>query len=197
MAKTNHTHRGTCQVCGRVQAIDNTTGVVAKHGYKVSGWGFFKGVCGGAGCKPAEKDLTVTHDIIAQLEDIADCHDVTAAGYGNYRMLSGYAPEITIEFGATAIRVTHHEVWDANALGKTRRNGFVSKGAYVMVAVTDETPWHKVRDAQERAKNIELQGARMARAHISMLRSKVIPRLGKPMFEGVKHLTDPDNRRLT
>jgi hypothetical protein len=40
-----HTHRGHCQLCLRVHAIDTTTGLIAKHGYTVAGYGFFNGVC--------------------------------------------------------------------------------------------------------------------------------------------------------
>lgn len=43
-----HTHRGHCQICAFVHAIDPKTGRVAKHGYTVK-FGFFKGVCSGSG----------------------------------------------------------------------------------------------------------------------------------------------------
>lgn len=48
MAKTTHENKGHCQACGRIQAVDNSTKKIAKHGYKVSGFGFFSGTCIGS-----------------------------------------------------------------------------------------------------------------------------------------------------
>ena len=50
-----HSHKGTCQLCGRIHAIDNKTGQIAKHGYTVD-FGFFNGTCGGSGFLPLQKD---------------------------------------------------------------------------------------------------------------------------------------------
>lgn len=46
------THSGTCQVCGRLQKLPE--GVLAKHGYNLR-FGFFNGVCWGAGYRPFEQ----------------------------------------------------------------------------------------------------------------------------------------------
>ena len=48
-----HTHTGTCQLCGREHAVNEKTGVIAKHGYTVD-YGFFSGTCRGAGCQPLQ-----------------------------------------------------------------------------------------------------------------------------------------------
>lgn len=48
------THNGTCQVCGRVQAVGVNSGNLAKHGYTVQ-WNFFSGTCEGADRAPMEK----------------------------------------------------------------------------------------------------------------------------------------------
>jgi len=45
------THSGTCQVCGALQKLP--AGVLSQHGYTRK-WGFFNGVCNGAGYKPFE-----------------------------------------------------------------------------------------------------------------------------------------------
>lgn len=45
--KLTHTHRGHCQRCTMVQAIDPSTGNIAKHGYTVPN-GYFNGTCIGA-----------------------------------------------------------------------------------------------------------------------------------------------------
>ena len=48
-----HTHTGTCQLCGREHAVNEKTGVIAKHGYTVD-YGFFSGTCRGAGYQPLQ-----------------------------------------------------------------------------------------------------------------------------------------------
>lgn len=47
------THNGTCQCCGRKQAVNVRTGRIAKHGYTVD-YGFFDGTCGGSDHLPLE-----------------------------------------------------------------------------------------------------------------------------------------------
>jgi len=53
MSKRQATHKGECQICGRTQKLP--TGVLSLHGYTVN-WGFFNGVCTGAGFLPFEQD---------------------------------------------------------------------------------------------------------------------------------------------
>lgn len=48
MAKQIHTHRGHCQLCARIQAIETQTGTIAEHGYTRRG-GYFSGSCPGSG----------------------------------------------------------------------------------------------------------------------------------------------------
>lgn len=55
----SHTHKGTCQVCGAVQAVNNKNGLLAKHGYTTR-WGFFSGTCSGSDNLPFEK----SHDMV-------------------------------------------------------------------------------------------------------------------------------------
>ena len=40
------THQGTCQVCGCIHKVSNTSGKIATHGYTVE-HGYFNGECGG------------------------------------------------------------------------------------------------------------------------------------------------------
>ena len=68
---SKHTHRGTCQVCGSQQAVDNKTGMLAKHGYTVE-HGFFEGECPGSHNLPLESDRTMTDNIIGDLTRQAD-----------------------------------------------------------------------------------------------------------------------------
>lgn len=58
-----HTHRGHCQVCLRIQAIDMGTGLVAKHGYNVNE-GYFKGTCPGSGKASLHTERVHTDEMI-------------------------------------------------------------------------------------------------------------------------------------
>jgi hypothetical protein len=57
------THRGTCQVCGCIQKLPG--GFLSLHGYTVN-WGFFSGVCHGAGFLPFEQDKGLVEGAIAR-----------------------------------------------------------------------------------------------------------------------------------
>ena len=65
--KTTHTHKGHCQVCGAMHAVDNSHNGLAKHGYDVS-WGFFNGVCSGADNLPIQLDKTLADRTIKSLD---------------------------------------------------------------------------------------------------------------------------------
>lgn len=60
-----HTHKGTCQVCQARQAVNVKTGLLAKHGYQVAGYGFFNGTCWGSDHLPFEKDKSLVEQTIA------------------------------------------------------------------------------------------------------------------------------------
>ena len=64
MAKA--THQGECQVCGRFQKLP--AGLLAKHGYSVD-WGFFNGICPGAGHPPLELAKDLVDGAIARAQD--------------------------------------------------------------------------------------------------------------------------------
>ena len=68
MKNKTHTHKGHCQVCGRIQAVDVTHNFIAKHGYTVD-FGFFNGVCEGSGELPLEIDKSLTEETIVELTD--------------------------------------------------------------------------------------------------------------------------------
>lgn len=69
MKDGKHTHRGTCQVCGAQQAVNNVTGYIAKHGYTVKHYGFFNGTCTGSDKQPLEVSRYVTDNTIAWLRE--------------------------------------------------------------------------------------------------------------------------------
>lgn len=59
------THYGTCQICGSRQLLPS--GHLSKHGYTVK-WGFFEGVCHGAGRLPFEQSTDAIAEVIASVE---------------------------------------------------------------------------------------------------------------------------------
>lgn len=67
MARQSHTHKGHCQHCGRIHAVDAVSQIIAKHGYKVAGYGFFNGVCSGAEFKPMQLQRVEADNFIEQL----------------------------------------------------------------------------------------------------------------------------------
>lgn len=76
--KTTHTHKGHCQVCGAMHAVDNSHNGLAKHGYDVS-YGFFNGTCSGADNLPIQLDRTIADKTVDQLKlQIIDMNDQLA-----------------------------------------------------------------------------------------------------------------------
>mgnify|MGYP003136073953 CR=1 FL=1 len=69
--KTTHTHRGHCQACGRVQAVDTANNLLAKHGYTVD-FGYFDGVCTGSDRKPLEVDKSFSEATIFRISEWID-----------------------------------------------------------------------------------------------------------------------------
>ena len=63
---TPSTHTGTCQACGRRQAVHINTGNIAKHGYTTD-YGFFNGTCGGSDELPLELDTAVNIRTVAAM----------------------------------------------------------------------------------------------------------------------------------
>lgn len=63
--KQIHTHRGHCQLCTMVQALDVSTGIIAKHGYTVA-HGYFRGTCPGSDRLNLHVDRTHADHSIAQ-----------------------------------------------------------------------------------------------------------------------------------
>jgi hypothetical protein len=74
---TKATHNGTCQACGRSQAV-TARGTLAKHGYTVD-YGYFSGTCSGSGKLPLEQDTKHNVEVVAAIRDWADKQDEKAA----------------------------------------------------------------------------------------------------------------------
>jgi hypothetical protein len=94
------THKGTCQICGRMQALPK--GLLAMHGYDTA-HGFFNGICRGSGNLPYE----LSCDMI--LESIGQARLIAAAKRGNADGLPGWAK--TYEAAGKAwVHVYHPEL---------------------------------------------------------------------------------------
>lgn len=76
---TDTTYTGTCQACGRRQAIHVHTGKIAKHGYTTD-WGFFNGTCQGSDHPALEQDTDLNLNIVERLRAHAHDLDVEASG---------------------------------------------------------------------------------------------------------------------
>jgi hypothetical protein len=87
--RSQHTHRGHCQHCGRIQAVDNITQFLAKHGY-IKEMGFFEGVCKGSGLRPLELERTQTDSFIIQWNEWAKTKDSTAQDYEDGKLVPLY-----------------------------------------------------------------------------------------------------------
>lgn len=160
--KSKHTHQGTCQACGAVQAVDNVTRLIAKHGYKVAGFGFFNGTCQGSDHPPAEVEVFLTYKIIESCLAWAANMD---------RMADLYRTR--------TIMIT---TWDKQVY--VRGDNFSdNRSKYV----TKTYPMFGCSDAQvDRQYMLEVEGhesqARNARSHVAALKGAVLPRLGCGLY---------------
>ena len=71
--------KGHCQACRRIQAVMDRTGKIAKHGYKVAGYGYFHGVCRGSGQLPLEQETKILEREVELLNEEADRLDKLVA----------------------------------------------------------------------------------------------------------------------
>jgi hypothetical protein len=164
--KTTHTHRGTCQTCGAVQAVDNKSGLIAKHGYKVI-YGSFQYVCDAAGLKPAEHDLTHTYDTIAHCLNTADWHDAQIP-----KLQSGEVVPETFER------------WNKDKVITKRRRGggtYESKGGYDTLPIAQATPSEREYRILGQIRHHETNRDGL-RGHATFLRRDVVPRFGQPLY---------------
>jgi hypothetical protein len=156
--KTTHTHTGTCQACGAVQAVNNNTLLIAKHGYKVAGFGMFVGTCGGSDRKPAELDISYTHTIIK------NCY----------------------EWAANADRLAG--LWRDGSLMVTTRDSDSGKRDAKMRRIYQPVMMFGCSDYEigQRRGQLEFQQetqAKNARAHAEALLTHVVPRFGRDLYK--------------
>lgn len=164
--KTTHTHRGTCQACGSVQAVDNVTSLIAKHGYKVE-YGSFHFVCHAAGYQPAEQDVSYTR------HTITDC--LRQAKFNDERI-----PKLR----SGAVVPETFERWNKNKIVTKRRRGggtYESKGDYDTLPIAQATPEERRARIEGQIRHHEANRDGY-RDHANFLERDVLPRLGKPLY---------------
>lgn len=76
-----HTHKGHCQICGLVHAVNPRRTTLAKHGYKVAGLGYFFGTCAGSNHQPLQISQALTKDMLVELTGWAELQDIAIAEY--------------------------------------------------------------------------------------------------------------------
>lgn len=166
MAKGTHTHRGTCQACGRLQAVDNSSRNVAKHGYTVD-FGYFHGNCpGGQGYVPAEFDVALTHQTIVNCSHAAEKHDHSAA-----KLKSGVEVPNTFDRWNPKKKVTHTNAW-----GKER----TSTGGFDTLPIAQATAF-ELAEAIKDEIAVHERHAKGLRGHIQFLSRNVLTQFGHPL----------------
>lgn len=174
--KTTHTHRGTCQACGRIHAVDNTSKLVAKHGYKVT-FGYFHGVCpGGRGYKPAEFDVSLTHKVIVDCTEQAKEQDQLAAALRNGITV----PETFDRWNAAKI-IQKKNPWVLR---------YDARGGYDTLPIAEATPDERKR-AIDGAIYKHESTAKGLREHAKALVALVLPRFGQSLFDANEVKPEP------
>jgi hypothetical protein len=159
-------NRGHCQVCGRIQVV-LPNGLVAKHGYRVAGFGFFSGVCFGSRHQPLQIERLVTDQIMANLVSQAQSNEVRAMALRGGMLNPEQAQKL--EFWGS-------RVW------KWVGEGRMKAREPVMV------PWSDA-SAEERERQIELEAgecemfARHARSHVKSLGELIAKVHGQPLID--------------
>lgn len=165
--KTTHTHRGTCQACGSVQAVGNDTGLISKHGYKVV-YGHFQFVCDAANKKPAEHDVTLTKATIERCIRAAESHEADAEAFRSGKAV----PAMFKRWNPNKVKV------------EKRRHGggtYETKGDYDVLPIAQATPDERASRIKAAIAEHEMNAAGF-RGHADNLKRYVLPRLGQPLY---------------
>jgi hypothetical protein len=166
MTKTTHTHRGTCQSCGSVQASANSNSLIAKHGYTVN-WGYFNGTCQGSGHRPAEHDVTLTNRVIKFCNETAALHDAA----------------VTCLKDGSSVPNTFERYNPTKVVEHTSRSGhkYTTKGGNDVLPIAQATPAERAKAIALAIHDEEMHASGL-RSHASGLTRYVLPRLGQPLY---------------
>lgn len=129
MKSRTHTHRGSCQICGRDQAVDVKTGLIAKHGYTVQ-WGFFSGTCFGSGFRAFEVATDAIAEAVAMAQRKAVQAKEDAAELRKRTDLAGY--HRSYEKDSRGRSVNYRVDAEFRDTAKKFDDGYVLKGVEVV-----------------------------------------------------------------
>ena len=164
--KTIHTHKGTCQSCGRVQAVDNKTKRLAKHGYTVS-YGSFQFVCRGSkGEQPAEFDVTLCRSTMKGCLESAIWNDSQVVLLKDGTIV----PETFQRWNPNKVKVVR------TSWGDRKSNGDYDTLPIELATATER---RSRINAQIHHHELEAEGLR---AHEAFLRTSVLPRFQQPLY---------------
>ena len=156
----SHTHRGTCQHCGAVQAVDNTTGQIANHGYRVK-WSEHYGTCHGSGYKSLEVSREQTDAQIVKHKAQSEILLKRSEG-----VLSG------------DVEIAFHKGWNV----QRRANGILGHGVAVdRSELTDAEIRYQIQNAASELVSKSNDHAH----HAKMLADLIAARHGQPLYEVV------------
>jgi hypothetical protein len=163
--KAAGTHKGHCQACGAGQVVEST-GLMAKHGYKVAGFGFFNGTCHGSNHQPLELERDFLDDTVAALGDWANRQQARANAYRNFQEVPSEA----------------HKLTDWGQMVST----YVNRArVYTMVAWADATEKERAGEIERRVAALD-SDVRQAKRHAKELLSLALRVHGQPLVERKK-----------
>jgi hypothetical protein len=91
---TKATHKGTCQVCDSVQKLPKNR--LSKHGYTVE-YGFFNGVCMGAGYDPIEVSCERLKEVVEIVKGSIKLIELQIETLKQLNGTSGFFNEVEVE----------------------------------------------------------------------------------------------------
>jgi hypothetical protein len=178
--KSAHTHRGSCQWCGRLQAVDNKSGLIAKHGYSVADYGFFNGTCTGSGHPPLQVSCEmVKQSIVWAKGDLRRTERYAAelrADTSNVAHVSHYLPIPHDRRGRKGYQLVKTEFSDEPT---TLSNGLT----YNKVWMSYEHAGKAVREADRSCLSSAAEGAAKYRGYRAKDQDKLASDLGRYIGE--------------
>jgi hypothetical protein len=151
------THNGTCQRCGRQQAIKD--GVLVNHGYTVD-YGWFQGICAGTNERPLEVNKDLATDTV---------------------IYCGVEAEKLEAITAADITTLIVEVVDTTKTRKTRKKVKMTIAEYIEYCATDTAYHCTVKQKVTGEVNRAHHRARGLRAHAVMIAALIENTYGQPL----------------
>lgn len=199
--KTTHTHKGHCQVCGNMHAVDNSHNGLAKHGYTVD-WGFFNGTCHGSDELPIQLDRTLADKTIASLDAEIDRLQSSLDTINDWFPESVYGYKLNGEFvNLPRIYSAFHTYdalyamkrskwdWDASKYNRLVEEGYETveltfdEYKLASINVQFENPAHSLQEWRKTRERLLKSSKAQAEGHKYFLQELIEKFHGKPLIE--------------